>query len=54
MVSSAIGLLISFHFDLPSGPSIVLVAGMAWAFSVLAGPVDGLLPQLARRRHLAG
>ena len=54
MVSAAAGLLLSFHWDLPSGPSIVIVAGAAWAVSVMAGPVDGLLPRLVRRRHLAG
>ena len=35
--------------------AVVLGAGAAWAASVLAGPVDGLLPRLLRRRaHLAG
>lgn len=53
-VSAVTGLLFSFHFDLPSGPSIVLAAGAAWALSVLAGRVDGLLPRLIRQRHLAG
>jgi len=53
-VSSALGLLLSYHLDLPSGPAIVLVAGLAWALSVLFGPVDGLLPRLVRRPHLAG
>ena len=53
-VASVLGLLVSFHHDLPSGPAIVLVAGIAWALSVLLGPVDGLLPRLVRRRHLAG
>ena len=48
------GLLASYHLDLPSGPAIVLTAGLAWAASVLAGPVDGLLPRLLRRPHLAG
>lgn len=54
LFSSAAGLLLSFHLDLPSGPAIVLVAGGAWALSVLAGPVDGLLARLIRRPHLAG
>jgi zinc/manganese transport system permease protein len=51
---STLGLLLSFHADLPSGPAIVLAAGAAWVFSVLLGPVDGLLPRLLRRPHLAG
>jgi zinc/manganese transport system permease protein len=50
------GLLLSFHLDVPAGPAVVLGAGAAWAASVLAGPVDGLLPRLLRRQgtHLAG
>lgn len=54
VVSSLTGILLSFHADVPTGPAIVLVAGVAWAVSVLGGPVDGLLPRLLRRRHLAG
>jgi zinc/manganese transport system permease protein len=53
-VCSALGLLLSYHADLPSGPVIVLTAGLAWAISVLLGPADGLLPRLVRRPHLAG
>jgi zinc/manganese transport system permease protein len=54
LAASCAGLLLSYHADVPTGPAIVLVAGAAWAVSVLAGPVDGLLPRLLRRRHLAG
>ena len=54
VAASVLGLLLSFHADVPTGPAIVLVAGGIWAVSVLAGPVDGLLPRLVRRRHLAG
>ena len=54
LASSLAGILLSYHADVPTGPAIVLVAGGAWAVSVLAGPVDGLLPRLLRRRHLAG
>lgn len=54
LVASLAGLLVSYHADVPTGPAIVLVAGFAWAVSVLAGPVEGLLPRLVRRRHLAG
>jgi zinc/manganese transport system permease protein len=52
--ASVIGLLLSYHADLPSGPAIVLMAGLAWAVSVLFGPVDGLAQRVLRRRHLAG
>lgn len=52
--ASLLGLLLSYHADLPTGPAIVLTAGALWAVSVLAGPVDGMLQRLFRRRHLAG
>ncbi len=54
LFSSLAGLLFSYHLDWPTGPAIVLVAGGIWALSVLAGPVDGVLPRLLRRPHLAG
>jgi zinc/manganese transport system permease protein len=54
MVASVAGLLISYHADVPTGPAVVLSAGVGWALSVLAGPVDGLRARLDRRRHLAG
>ncbi|PZP45012.1 MAG: zinc ABC transporter permease [Azospirillum brasilense] len=53
-MASTAGLLLSYHLDVPTGPAIVLVAGGLWAVSVIAGPVDGLLARLLRRRHLAG
>ena len=52
--ASVAGLLLSFHADVPAGPAVVLCAGLAWAVSVVAGPVDGLAVRLLRRRHLAG
>ncbi|ONG58938.1 zinc ABC transporter permease [Pseudoroseomonas deserti] len=54
LVSSYLGLLLSYHVDLPSGPAIVLVSGGFWVVSVLCGPVDGLLFRFVRRAHLAG
>ncbi|EPJ77801.1 putative cation ABC transporter membrane protein [Pseudomonas sp. CFII68] len=38
-----LGLLLSFYYSLPSGPSIVLVAGGFYLLSVVFGPVHGLL-----------
>lgn len=38
-----LGLLLSFHANLPSGPCIVLLAGFAYLISVFVGPVHGLL-----------
>jgi len=54
VLSAVAGLLASYHLDLPSGPAIVLTAGLCWAVSVLAGPVDGLAARILRRPHLAG
>ncbi|MEZ0214037.1 MAG: metal ABC transporter permease [Xanthobacteraceae bacterium] len=50
--SGTAGLLVSYHWGAPSGPAIILVAGAVYAVSVLLGPVGGLLPRLAPRRHL--
>lgn len=38
-----LGLLLSYYANLPSGPCIILLAGAAYVFSVIAGPVHGLL-----------
>jgi zinc/manganese transport system permease protein len=51
-VSGYIGLLVSYHADLPSGPAIILVAGALYALSVVAGPVGGLIWSILPRRHL--
>ena len=51
MLSSLIGLLLSFHFSLPSGPAIILVAGIGYGLSVFFGPVGGLVAQILPRRH---
>ncbi len=53
VLSAWLGLLASYHLDMPSGPAIVLTAGLLWALSVVCGPVDGLLARLLRRPHLA-
>ncbi|MDO8421781.1 MAG: metal ABC transporter permease [Parvibaculum sp.] len=36
-VSGWVGLLISYHFDLPSGPAIILTAGTFYLLSILLG-----------------
>ena len=52
MLSSLGGLLLSYHFSLPSGPAIILVAGLAYALSVIFGPAGGLVGRAFPRRHL--
>ncbi len=51
-VAGYAGLLLSFHAGLPSGPAIILVAGVLYAVSVTFGRVGGLLRQLFPGRHL--
>ena len=50
IVSSLSGLLISYHFSLPSGPAIILVAGVAYGLSLILGPVGGLAARAFPRR----
>lgn len=47
------GLSLSYRYDLPSGPAIVLAAGALYLASMLVGPQGGLLRRLIRPRHLA-
>jgi zinc/manganese transport system permease protein len=51
-VSASVGgLLLSYHFNLPSGPAIVLIAGVQYFVSVLAGRRGSVLVSRASRRH---
>lgn len=52
MLSSVAGLLLSYHYSLPSGPAIILVAGVAYGLSLVLGPVGGLVAQALPRRPL--
>jgi len=52
LLSGYVGLLISFHAGVPSGPAIILVAGVLYLLSVLFGQVGGLVRQVLPRRHL--
>ena len=52
MISSLIGLLLSFHYSLPSGPAIILVNGIVYGLSVLLGPIGGLLTQTITQQQL--
>ncbi|MGC2198588.1 MAG: metal ABC transporter permease [Stellaceae bacterium] len=42
LASGFFGLLSSYRLELPSGPAIVLVAGLSYMLSVLLGPRDSL------------
>ena len=45
-LSSFCGLLLSYHFSLPSVPAIILVAGIAYVLSIVVGPVGGLVARI--------
>ena len=51
IVSGYVGLVLSYHFNLPSGPAIVLTAGVCYLVSLVFGPTGGLLPHYRRQRH---
>ncbi|MCX8133488.1 MAG: metal ABC transporter permease [Roseococcus sp.] len=54
MLASLVGLLGSFHADVPTGPAITLAAAALWALSLVLGPVDGLRAGWRPPRHLEG
>jgi zinc/manganese transport system permease protein len=45
VVSGLAGLLLSYHYSLPSGPAIILVAGFIYSVSIVVGPHGGLIPR---------
>jgi len=53
LASAFVGLLLSYHLDLPSGPAIILVAGVVYLASLLFGPRDSLRARYFRRGQLA-
>ena len=50
-ISSVAGLLLSYHFELPSGPSIILAAGALYVLSLVAAPRGALRSRLPHHRH---
>ncbi len=50
MVAGVAGLLLSYHLDTPSGPTIIGCAGALYAASLLVAP-GGWLPRLRARAH---
>ena len=51
MMASLTGLLVSFHVELASGPSIVMTAAAIYIGSIILGTRSGLLARLLRRPH---
>ncbi|HOB63135.1 MAG TPA: metal ABC transporter permease [Candidatus Competibacteraceae bacterium] len=52
VLSGYLGLLWSYHYDLPSGPAIILTAGLIYLLSLGLGRRDGLLVRFLPRPHL--
>ena len=54
IAASTIGLIASYNAEirLPTGPAIVMAAGLLYLLSILVGPHGGLLHRFVRRRHL--
>jgi zinc/manganese transport system permease protein len=52
MLASYVGLIVSFHAGLPSGPLIILVAGGFYLIALVFGPAGGVLRRFPPRRHL--
>lgn len=50
--SSLCGLLLSYYFSLPSGPAIILVAGIVYGVSLVIGPAHGLIARTLPRFHI--
>ena len=54
VIASYSGLLLSFHLNVPSGPAIVLVAGLCYVFSVFFGRYGSLYSRRRAGGHLTG
>lgn len=52
VLASYLGLLLSFHAGVASGPAIILVAAAIYILSLLFGRVGGVVRQLFPGRHL--
>ena len=48
------GLMLSFYFDLPAGPAIVLALGLVYICSLFFGTRGGFIEQHVQKRHLTG
>ena len=50
IASSVCGLLVSYHFGLPSGPAVILAAGVVYGISLTFGPLGSLAAPVFRHR----
>jgi zinc/manganese transport system permease protein len=54
VICGSAGLILSFHFNLPTGPAMILTLGVAFVVSIMLGPVEGVLAQLKPGPHRTG
>lgn len=54
MLSGYVGLLLSFHANLPSGPAIILTAGLCYLVSVVFGVHGSIYGRYQKGEHLTG
>lgn len=54
VLASYAGLVISFQTSLPSGPLIILTAGLFYLIALVLGPAGGIVRKLRPARHLEG
>ena len=54
MLAGYSGLLLSFHGNLPSGPSIILTAGLCYVFSLIFGRHGSIYGRHRKGEHLEG
>ena len=52
VLASYAGLVLSFQTALPSGPLIILVAGLLYLLALVFGPAGGLVRLLKPKHHL--
>lgn len=52
VAATIIGLLVSFHASLPTGPAVILVAGSFYLASLALSPLSGWVAGWRRPRHL--
>lgn len=52
LLAGYLGLLLSYHGNLPSGPAIILTAGVGYFIAVIFGKQGGLMWRWLRLRHL--
>jgi len=52
LISSLSGLLLSYHYSLPSGPSVVMAAGIIYLLSIIFGK-NGVLIKYLPHHHFA-